>query len=1086
MKTRLSCAFIIRKKTLKMKNLVILFIAFTISGIAIKAQTAPDWSRVLQTTANNYPSSKVVAADADNIIIAGTVSGPVTFGGTTYTSVGMDDLIIFKLNSAGTVIWAKQFNAKANGTIIPEAILVDANHNICLVGTFSGTATFGNVVITASAVNNSYIARFDAYGNVVWATAFSANGTGSSKIAFDIDGNNYLISKSSSLLKFSASGSKMWGQNFPDRTLQAINVYGNSLFIGGALQPGISKFGIQNITSKYAHNTGFMAKANLDGEYLKISIDSTTSLSTRNGDYNAVGILVHPTTGTRTFKVLKTLKGSAEDILSTTVADLSPQQGYLIIKINMDNSVTVTGMVSGAGSITQSGVNFYDPSSKKFTLNYSYTSTGGARTISEVLSKSTSITTSGYGSSISDFTINEFGDLIVTGAYIKNIKLGSLIGETTNLNYYTFIAQCNSNLEFDWTTSSNFINSSDMYAYRLFKDNLNNIYQYGISTSGSTTFSYGTVSVAQHPQFLFKFDAYGNVLSGYGLQNTTVDHIVVTPAGDNIITGTVVNDGTSQAGNFYVTKYSGDMSPVWQKASSKLQAGTVSINYVKHDADGNTYIQARIKDYCNFFDSLIVSKNGTTVNAKFNKSGDVLWLNQIDDKDNGVSGSRIAFDKKNNLLSAGIFETAVSIGMNNFNDISGSDGYIAKYSPIGQVLWAKQLLTDGYLYINSITSDMENNVIISGYFDGQLNVNGKSIDAGTSFGIFIIKFDSAGNCLWIKGYPIIGSVYSAMVSSDQNNNIYMTAEIYSDSFPGQFVFGTIIIPQNANDGTTVLVKFNSDGVPLWGYTYGGVASTEYPGWPSAIKTDAIGNTYLSGFCNNYAKFGNTTLSNPIGSSYSCYLTKINTNGEVVWAEAVYEKLVSWSYGDLLDLDKNGNIYIGGHFKDAIVIQGTTYNPVGTNDFFVAKYTNEGIFEWIKIMPANTNEITALSVYDEDVLSICGKAGKDSALGSFTIDRKGSSTCIIATLGKLSSTTTALKMEIQDSEFTLYPNPSSNYLLFDSDVFDAMIYIFDLNGKILLKEKIKDNKINISNLQTGVYTLKIVSREVKTVKKFVKL
>jgi hypothetical protein len=452
-----------------------------------------------------------------------------------------------------------------------------------------------------------------------------------------------------------------------------------------------------------------------------------------------------------------------------------------------------------------------------------------------------------------------------------------------------------------------------------------------------------------------------------------------------------------------------------------------SINYVKHDNAGNTFTQARIKGSCNFFGTNINSTEGTTLNAKFDKSGNVLWVNLINDLYLSVFGPKFSIDKDNNLLAAGSFNTILAVGNKNFTNVNAfDDSYIVKYAPDGQILWAVQLATDGQAGIDAITFDKDGNVIISGEFMNLLKVSDKIINAGAVNGAFIIKFDAAGNCLWARGYPI-GTVYVAMVSTDESNNVYLTGEMYDNNNTHQLVFGTVIATQTTNDGGTVLVKLNADGIPQWAYTYGGVAGQSYStGWPVDIKTDAAGNSYLWGWCANNAAFGGTILTNPIGTSYSYYLTKINSNGSVAWAHAIYEKAYSFNYGDLLDLDKNGNIYVGGHFKDSILVQGITYTPAGTNDFFTAKFNNDGAFQWIKTMPSNTagTGITAISVYDEDILSICGSAGKDPTLGNFIIDRSGVSTSIIATLGMLESAPNTLYINASDgssSTFTITSN-----------------------------------------------------------------
>ena len=1037
-----------------MRNLLLLLIAFTLSGVTLIAQTKPDWTRVLQATAFNYPAGKVVAANAENLFMAGTISGPVTFNSTTYTSVGLADMVIFKFSNTGIVTWAKQFNAQSNGTINPEAMQLDVNQNLFIVGTFSGTATFGNFTIASDAATNAFITKLDSDGNALWATAFVASAAGVSKMDFDTDGNTYLLSKTTKLVKFNNSGIKMWEQNYPSRTLLAIAISGSNLYVGGALQTASTTFGTINLTKSSGYNKGYIVKANLEGIY------------------------------------------------------------------------------------SDSLVFYGSPSTD--------------------------------GSTVNDIIADNSGSLLITGGYSNNLVLRNTTYFTNSVyHYYTYLAKCDENFVFSWVKSSNTILSArDNFSNRLFQDNASNIYQYGIP-SALTTLSYGTVSITNPAQYILKFDANGEALNGYGIKNTSVDRIVIAPTGKIISTGTAVNDGISQLGNFFVAQDNIDASSEWLKKSTNHQGGSITINYIKHDTAGNTFAQARVQGYCNFFGTIIKNEIGTTVNAKFDKSGNALWINQINDVNRWMYGSQFTVDKDNNLLTIGRFITEITVGTQNFiNTNAFDDSYIVKYAADGQILWATQLLTDGQSGIHAITTDKAGNVIISGQFQNLLKIGDKTIDAGTVDGAFIIKLDAGGNCLWANGYPIGDVVYSAMPATDENNNIYMAGEMYNSS-TNQLVFGTVIAQQTGDDGGTVLVKFNPDGVPQWAYTYGGVTGQGYSdGWPVDIKTDASGNTYLWGYCPNNARFGTTTLANPVGSSSSYYLTKIDASGGVVWAEAVYQKSPIYKYGDLLDLDKNGNIYVGGHFKDAIVIKGSTYTPAGTGDFFTTKFANDGTFQWIKSMPATSPGINAIGVYSEDVLSICGFAGKDPALGNFTIVRQGSSACIIATLGILEPLPNSLFVDftegsettfsftsntnwtvtsdqqwltvssnsgtgdglltftasenttgeartatvtitflntkapsitltiIQDASTTgindmkknqnlVYPNPATNSLFLNSEVQDALISIYDSKGKMIVNKKANTSEINISNLRNGIYTIRIASKsEVKT-QKFVK-
>jgi len=164
---------------------------------------------------------------------------------------------------------------------------------------------------------------------------------------------------------------------------------------------------------------------------------------------------------------------------------------------------------------------------------------------------------------------------------------------------------------------------------------------------------------------------------------------------------------------------------------------------------------------------------------------------------------------------------------------------------------------------------------------------------------------------------------------------------------------------------------------------------------------------LWGWARNNATFGAFTLTNPIAinGGYSYFLTKINNTGAVVWAKAIHESKNGFNYGNMLDWDKNGNIYVGGHFTAKINIDGAEFTPEGTNDFFVAKYSNAGVYQWIKTIPASSNIINALSVYNEDVVSVSGYISSIAgSLANTNYVRKGGSSCMVASLGNLPSLT----------------------------------------------------------------------------------
>ncbi len=119
-------------------------------------------------------------------------SSSLTFGATTLTNSGGDDYFIVKYNSSGTVVWAKGATGASND--VGYNVKVDNNKNPIVVGSFnSSSLTFGTHVLSLVSNDDIFILKYDSLGNVQWAK--SAGGSGNDigeSIAIDASGNSYI------------------------------------------------------------------------------------------------------------------------------------------------------------------------------------------------------------------------------------------------------------------------------------------------------------------------------------------------------------------------------------------------------------------------------------------------------------------------------------------------------------------------------------------------------------------------------------------------------------------------------------------------------------------------------------------------------------------------------------------------------------------------------------------------------------------------------------------------------------------------------------------------------------------------------
>ncbi|MDH3589388.1 MAG: SBBP repeat-containing protein [Gammaproteobacteria bacterium] len=153
---------------------------------------------------SNESGRDIAVDDSGNSYVTGFFAGEATFGEgevneTTLSGAGSSDIFIARYDGNGDLLWAKQA-----GGVSGEAgtgIAVDGSGNSYVTGSFTNTATFGEVgneiTLASNDWNDIFIAKYDSSGDLVWAKqagdpdATFANDEGNG-IAVDGLGNSYV------------------------------------------------------------------------------------------------------------------------------------------------------------------------------------------------------------------------------------------------------------------------------------------------------------------------------------------------------------------------------------------------------------------------------------------------------------------------------------------------------------------------------------------------------------------------------------------------------------------------------------------------------------------------------------------------------------------------------------------------------------------------------------------------------------------------------------------------------------------------------------------------------------------------------
>ena len=127
-----------------------------------------------------------------DIYIIGGFQGRIAFDGIILESVN-SCLFIAKYSNNGQVLWVKKYNV--TGSPLINGIALDENGNSYIIGSFLGTANFGNYTLTSddNFTGDIFIAKFDMHGNVQWADKAAGTAYSESRdIAVDKAGNCYI------------------------------------------------------------------------------------------------------------------------------------------------------------------------------------------------------------------------------------------------------------------------------------------------------------------------------------------------------------------------------------------------------------------------------------------------------------------------------------------------------------------------------------------------------------------------------------------------------------------------------------------------------------------------------------------------------------------------------------------------------------------------------------------------------------------------------------------------------------------------------------------------------------------------------
>ncbi|MCD4745098.1 MAG: hypothetical protein K8R58_02240, partial [Bacteroidales bacterium] len=177
-----------------------LIFLFTFSTLFVNAQII-QWVEHFGGSDFDDISNNVVV-EGNFIYVTGSFTSPtLTFPGIPpLINSGGSDMFVAKFDITGNCVWAKKGTSTLTGNEYGMDVAVNGAENVYVIGSFDGvTLDFGppTTILTNLGGSDFYIAKFDMWGNVLWAESNSAGGVGDDfGNAIVVDGGDIYITGS--------------------------------------------------------------------------------------------------------------------------------------------------------------------------------------------------------------------------------------------------------------------------------------------------------------------------------------------------------------------------------------------------------------------------------------------------------------------------------------------------------------------------------------------------------------------------------------------------------------------------------------------------------------------------------------------------------------------------------------------------------------------------------------------------------------------------------------------------------------------------------------------------------------------------
>ena len=337
---------------------------------------------------------------------------------------------------------------------------------------------------------------------------------------------------------------------------------------------------------------------------------------------------------------------------------------------------------------------------------------------------------------------------------------------------------------------------------------------------------------------------------------------------------------------------------------------------------------------------------------KVNSDGSFAWAFAIPSRAILASGRGICVDSQSNIYVTGQtysfrdFDPSPAPGDTALSPINNSI-FIAKYDSSGNFIWLKTIY--GSQNRNGSIALQNNSLYIYGNFQTACDMDPSPTStymlSGGQIEHFILNLDTAGNFRWAKSFGGKFDDNAGAMTLDANGDILITG-LFRDTadFQTDSNLTFNLVASGSIDVDPFVAKFDSLGNFIWAQQFVSYGSADIM---NGISTDSKNNVYVSGIVGGGLDVDPSSATHYISRTNGYndgFLVKLDSVGDFKWAYVMNSP--HYSKANQVCNDQRDNVYLTGYFRDSV-----DFDP---GNAVHNKYANSGSDIFILMLDSSGN------------------------------------------------------------------------------------------------------------------------------------